>query len=84
MNILGLFRVILVGGLCFMLIGLRPLFWLTALGAFCAHLTIAIVSGSSQAIWQSKIEPETQGRVSAAGYALPRVRLIENELPGAM
>ncbi|MBN2003967.1 MAG: MFS transporter [Anaerolineae bacterium] len=55
----------LLSGLCFMLIGLRPVFWVTALGAFSAHLTIAIVSGSNQAIWQSKVAPNIQGRVFA-------------------
>jgi DHA3 family macrolide efflux protein-like MFS transporter len=55
----------LLSGLCFMLIGLRPLAWLVALGAFCAHVTIAIVYGSNQAIWQSKVPPGVQGRVLA-------------------
>jgi hypothetical protein len=41
-------------------------FWLTALGAFGAHMTIAMVYGSNQAIWQSKVEPDVQGRVFAA------------------
>jgi len=56
----------LLSGLCFLLIGLRPSAWLVALGAFCAHLTIAIVYGSNQAIWQSKVPPEVQGKVLAA------------------
>jgi DHA3 family macrolide efflux protein-like MFS transporter len=55
-----------LSGICFLLIGLRPSFWLTALGAFGAHVTIAIVSGSNQAIWQSKVAPDVQGRVFAA------------------
>ena len=54
-----------LSGLCFMLIGLRPSAWLVAIGAFCAHLTIAIVYGSNQAIWQSKVPPDVQGRVLA-------------------
>jgi DHA3 family macrolide efflux protein-like MFS transporter len=54
-----------LSGICFMLIGLRPVFWLTALGAFLAHITIAIVSGSNQAIWQCKVAPNVQGRVFA-------------------
>ena len=56
----------LLSGLCFLLIGLRPSFWPVALGAFGAHLTIAIIYGSNQAIWQSKVPPEVQGRVFAA------------------
>jgi MFS family permease len=54
-----------LSGICFLLIGLRPSFWLTALGAFGAHATIAIVYGSNQAIWQSKVAPDVQGRVFA-------------------
>ncbi|MBN1874959.1 MAG: MFS transporter [Anaerolineae bacterium] len=59
----GVLNFELLSGLCFMLIGLRPTFWLTALGAFGAHITIAIVAGSNQTIWQSKVPSEMQGRV---------------------
>jgi DHA3 family macrolide efflux protein-like MFS transporter len=55
-----------LSGICFLLIGLRPSFWLTAIGAFGAHVTIAIIYGSNQAIWQSKVAPDVQGRVFAA------------------
>jgi hypothetical protein len=72
-RILGVLGFEFVSGLCFILIGLRPVFWLTALGAFCAHVTIAIVSGSNQAIWQSKVEPGVQGRVFAAQHMMARV-----------
>jgi hypothetical protein len=65
-RIVGVLGFEFISGLCFMLIGLRPSFWPTAIGAFCAHVTIAIVSGANQAIWQSKIEPSAQGRVFAA------------------
>jgi len=54
-----------LSGICFLLMGLRPSFWLIALGAFGAHVTIAIVYGSNQAIWQSKVAPGVQGRVFA-------------------
>jgi MFS family permease len=56
----------LFSGICFMLIGLRPEFWLVAAGAFGAHITIAIVFGSNQALWQTKVAAENQGRVFAA------------------
>jgi len=55
----------LLSGLCFMLMGLRPSFAMVAAGAFGAHVTIAIVFGSNQAIWQSKVAPDIQGRVFA-------------------
>jgi MFS family permease len=59
-------------GLCFILIGLKPLPWLVAIGAFLAHMTIAIVEGSSQAIWQVKVPPEMQGRVFGAQQMVTR------------
>jgi MFS family permease len=62
----------LVSGVCFMLIGLRPSFWPVAAGAFGAHVTIAIVFGSNQAIWQSKVAPEIQGRVFATQQMVAR------------
>jgi MFS family permease len=56
----------MLSGLCFLLIGLRPAFWPVAAGAFGAHLTIAIIYGSNQAIWQTKVPPDVQGKVFAA------------------
>jgi DHA3 family macrolide efflux protein-like MFS transporter len=61
----GVLRFELLSGLCFLLIGLRPSAWSVVLGAFGAHLTIAIIYGSNQAIWQSKVPPNVQGRVFA-------------------
>ncbi len=64
-RIFGVLNFELLSGLCFLLIGLRPSAALVALGAFGAHFTIAIISGSNQAIWQTKVPPEMQGRVFA-------------------
>ena len=61
----GVLHFELLSGLCFLLIGLRPSAWPVALGAFGAHLTIAIIYGSNQAIWQSKVPSNVQGRVFA-------------------
>jgi MFS family permease len=61
----GVLNFELFSGFCFLLIGLRPYAPLVALGAFGAHFTIAIINGSNQAIWQSKVAPEVQGRVFA-------------------
>lgn len=65
-RIYGVLNFELLSGLCFFLMGMRPSFWLVALGAFGAHATIAIVYGSNQAIWQSKVAAGVQGRVFAA------------------
>jgi hypothetical protein len=55
----------LLSGICYAFIGLSPPFWLVAVGVFGAHATIAIVYGSNQAIWQSKVAVDVQGRVFA-------------------
>jgi predicted MFS family arabinose efflux permease len=68
----GVLNFEMLSGLCFVLIGLRPSFWLVAAGAFGAHVTIAIVFGSNQAIWQSKVEPQIQGRVFATQQMVAR------------
>jgi DHA3 family macrolide efflux protein-like MFS transporter len=62
----------MLSGVCFMLIGLSPSFWIVAIGVFGAHLTIAIVFGSNQAIWQSKVAPDVQGRVFATQQMIAR------------
>jgi DHA3 family macrolide efflux protein-like MFS transporter len=59
-------------GVCFLLMGASASFWPVAIGAFGAHVTIAIVYGCNQAIWQSKVEPGAQGRVFAAQQMLVR------------
>ena len=61
-----------LSGICFVLVGLRPSFWPIALGVFGAHMTIAIVFGSNQAIWQSKVAPDVQGRVFATQQMIAR------------
>jgi MFS family permease len=68
----GVLNFEMLSGFCFVLMGLRPSFWPVAAGAFGAHLTIAIVYGSNQAIWQSKVEPEVQGRVFATQQMVAR------------
>jgi hypothetical protein len=63
----------LLSGFCFLLMGIRPAFAPIAVGAFGAHVTIAIVFGSNQALWQTKVEPENQGRVFATQQMFARV-----------
>jgi MFS family permease len=71
-RIRGVLQFEALSGLFFVLMGLRPSLWTVAAGAFGAHLTIAVVSGSNQAIWQSKVAPEVQGRVFATQQMLVR------------
>ena len=81
----GILSFELVSGVCFILMGIKPSFWPIAVGAFGAHITIAIVFGSNQALWQTKVEPENQGRVFAvqqmiASIASPVAYLLAGPL----
>ena len=62
----------LLSGVCFLAIGIRPNFWPVAAGVFGAHLTIAIVQGSNQAIWQSQVPEDIQGRVFSTQQMVSR------------
>nr|QEO74278.1 major facilitator transporter [uncultured bacterium] len=56
----------LLRGLGFILAGLRPSTYLLAVAAFFIFFGLPITTGSSLAIWQSKVAPGVQGRVFAA------------------
>jgi len=64
----------MLSGVCFVLMGLRPSpgGWTVAAGAFGAHVTIAVVYGCNQTIWQRKVAPSVQGRVFAAQQTISR------------
>jgi hypothetical protein len=64
-RIYGVLGFELFSAVSFVLMGLRPAAWLIALGAFTAHLAIAIIFASNQALWQSKVAADVQGRVFA-------------------
>jgi len=51
-------------GVLFIGLGQSPIVW--ALAAFFTIFFVPIINGSSQAIWQSKVAPDVQGRVFAA------------------
>lgn len=52
-------------GMGLILIGLRPQVMLVTMAMFLALLTVPIIGGSDEAIWQSKVDPDIQGRVFA-------------------
>jgi len=52
-------------GLAMVLIGISSWIPLIAVGAFLLFSLVPIINGSDQAIWQSKVEPDVQGRVFA-------------------
>jgi hypothetical protein len=64
-RIVGILLFEFISGVCFITIGLRPSLLVAALGAFGAHLTIAVIAGCSRALWQRKVAPQMQGRVFA-------------------
>jgi MFS family permease len=68
----GVLNFELLSGACFLLMGVRPSFWPVALGVFGAHTTIAVIYGSNQAIWQTKVAPTVQGRVFATQQMLAK------------
>ncbi len=61
-GVLGFGPLVTIG---LLIAGLRPSVPLIILGLFLAYLAVPILSGCSQAIWQSKVEPDLQGRVFA-------------------
>lgn len=61
----GVYGFILVAGIAWSLGGLQPSALLVAVAVFIFFFTSPIVSGCTQAIWQSKVEPDLQGRVFA-------------------
>ena len=61
----GVLGFTLLGGFSFILAGLRPSAVLITFAAFFFFFTIPFVGGSAQAIWQTKVSPEIQGRVFA-------------------
>ncbi|MGB8506881.1 MAG: MFS transporter [Pyrinomonadaceae bacterium] len=61
----GVFIFEILGGLCLILAGLRPSALIVAVAAFVFYFSRPFINGCSQAIWQSKIPPDVQGRVFA-------------------
>jgi MFS family permease len=59
----GVLGFLMVGGVCTMLIGLTPILMVMAIAGFGMMLVMPIINGSSQAIWQSKVDADLQGRV---------------------
>ena len=52
-------------GLCIFLAGMKPSVTLITIGGFIAFFSLPIGESSYHAIWQTKVEPDVQGRVFA-------------------
>lgn len=61
-GILGMAPVLVAG---LLIAGLRPSVFLVGAGLFLIFFAIPITNASSQAIWQTKVAPDVQGRVFA-------------------
>ncbi|BAZ49873.1 major facilitator superfamily MFS_1 [Nostoc sp. NIES-4103] len=64
-RVYGMFCFGLLQGVAIILLGLRPSIPLIAIAAFGVFFSVPIITACSQAIWQSKVAPEIQGRVFA-------------------
>jgi len=53
----------ILSGIFAALLGVSPLLPVLAMAGFGILFTMPIINGSSQAIWQSKVDPDVQGRV---------------------
>ncbi len=64
-RVIGIIGFGAIAGFFLLLLGLRPSIPLIAAAGFGAMFCIPILNGSSQALWQSKVAPDVQGRVFA-------------------
>jgi DHA3 family macrolide efflux protein-like MFS transporter len=61
----GVLAFLMLSGVFISLFGVSPSIPLLAVSGFVVMFTMPIINGSSQAIWQSKVAPDVQGRVFA-------------------
>jgi DHA3 family macrolide efflux protein-like MFS transporter len=81
----GVLGFLMISGFFMMGLGLRPSLVLIAIAGFGAMFTMPIINGSSQAIWQTKVAPDVQGRVFSvrrmiAWSAIPLAYLVAGPL----
>ena len=63
----------LILGFALVLWGIRPSLVPIIIGGVVAFFVIPIANGSSQALWQAKVEPDVQGRVFATRRVLAQI-----------
>ena len=61
----GVLGFLMISGFFTSMLGVSPLIPVLAVAGFGLMFTMPIINGSSQAIWQSKVDPDVQGRVFA-------------------
>ncbi len=68
-HINGVFGFMFLSGLCIVAAGLRASIPLLVIASFLAFFGMPIINGSSQIIFQKKVDPQMQGRVFAFNLA---------------
>lgn len=81
----GVLAFLMISGVFQMLLGVSPSLVLIAIAGFGAMFVMPIINASSQAIWQTKVAPDVQGRVFAvrrmiAWSAMPLAYLVAGPL----
>jgi DHA3 family macrolide efflux protein-like MFS transporter len=71
----GILTAELISGFAFVAIGIQPNLALVAAGVFVAHAVLPVIGGCGQAIWQSAVPAELQGRVFAVRQAIERAAI---------
>ncbi len=72
---LGILVVGVVQGFVLLGFGVSPSLWVIGTSVFLFSLLDPIVGGSSQALWQTKVAPDIQGRVFAVRRMVSRIGL---------
>jgi MFS family permease len=72
-RVLGVIAADVIISVGMILVGLRPSIVLVTAAGFLVFFAIPVANGSSQAIWQAKVDPDVQGRVFAVRRTLAQI-----------
>lgn len=72
-RVMGVIAADVIVSIGLIMVGLRPSLALVTAAAFVVFFAIPIANSSSQAIWQSKVDPDVQGRVFAVRRTLAQI-----------
>lgn len=84
-RVIGIFGGMIVIGICIILIGLRPSVLLYSVAGFIFFFFLPIMDGSTQALFQTKVAADVQGRFFAlSGMIATAVKPLANSLAGPL
>jgi hypothetical protein len=82
-RVIGIFGGMLIIGICIIAIGLRPSTLLYGVAGFIFFFTLPIMDGSTQALFQTKVDTAVQGRFFAlSAMIVSAVRPLANLIAG--